>query len=390
MRVLIIMSILLCSCGLGWGQNVLFRSIVTYNTHVLNGEYREDIQIRTMDGQTRALNSLTLDVEYNNDLEAWAGGDTVALNWFSEHAGYLRTVSNLSGHYRVLVVSDWDELEGNAWSVTDQWQTLVTLRWTQAQLCDHELTLSPLTDAAAFFVSDPPPDPPEDIVSNWNVNSTSETEHQSVTRIKLFLQGPYQSLSGVMHTMIKDREMIPLLSPYSQDPRSVTSIPDNTVDWVLVTLRRNSDGEDVAYQSAFLRNDGQIINLDGSTSSITLPDEPGDYYVVVRHRNHLAVMSATVQALTENPPASAYDFTGSSDVYYGGASGASELGESVWGAPAGDADGDNSISSADSTAILLPRNTEGFSGTDVNLDGNTTIADYNQSKRNENKTSGVQ
>lgn len=390
MRFTFAIYVLFIICGMASAQSALFRSVVSYNDNTLNGEYREDIQIRSTDGQTRLLNSLTMDVQFNSDLTAWAGGDTVALNWFSDHTGYLRTVSQLDGYYRILVVSDWNDLGSeNAWSVTDEWQTVVTLRWTQNQLVDHMLTLTSSTDAAAFFVSDPPPDPPQAIVTDWDVNNTSETDYRAITRTKLFLQGPYQILTGTMPAVLNDRGIIPLMSPYSQDPRIVGTIPENVVDWVLVCLRRSSDGSDVACKSAFLRNDGQIVNLDGSSTSIELPDEPGDYYVVVRHRNHLAVMTATVRSLTADPPANVYDFTASSASYYNGEAGAVELDQDVWGAPTGDANGDNSVDAADSTLILQHRNTEDYSTTDVNLDGNTTIADYNRSKANKNKISGV-
>ena len=390
MRFLVFICVFLLSSGLARSQSVLFRSIVSYTENTLNGEYQENIQIRVTDGQTRLLNSLTLDVYYNNDLTAWAGEDFVALNWFSDHSGYLRTVSLLDSYYRILVVSDWEDLgSANAWSVTDEWQTLVTLRWTRAQLVDHALHLSADTDAAAFFFSDPPPNPPDDIVSNWNVNNTSESEHQALTRVKIFLEGPYQRLSGVMNIILKQRSMLPLVSPYPQDVRSVSAIPDNVVDWVLVGLRRSSDGSDIANKSAFLRNDGHIINLDGTSTAIALPDDPGDYYVIVRHRNHLAVMTAAAQSLTFEPPASSFDFTADPTAYYSGTSGASELDQGVWGAPAGDASGDNTINAADSSLILQNRNTESYSDTDINLDGNTTIADYNRSKANKNKTSGA-
>ena len=45
----------------------------------------------------------------------------------------------------------------------------------------------------------------------------------------------------------------------------------------------------------FLRNDGHIVADDGTTQQFTMasPEGEKDYYIVVRHRNHLAVMSNT-------------------------------------------------------------------------------------------------
>jgi hypothetical protein len=87
-----------------------------------------------------------------------------------------------------------------------------------------------------------------------------------------------------------------------------TSGTIDIVDWVLLELRSAATpGTVVARKAALIREDGQIVDVDGS-SEVSISGVPvGNYYVVVRHRNHLGVRSATAIALSGT--ASLYDFT---------------------------------------------------------------------------------
>jgi hypothetical protein len=94
-----------------------------------------------------------------------------------------------------------------------------------------------------------------------------------------------------MNTGLSDSGYVPTTSPYS-DAREVSTVPENVVDWVLVKLRTEADSEPISQKSFFLRKDGQVVDVDGTTTELEMPNAPdGDYFVVVRHRNHLAVMS---------------------------------------------------------------------------------------------------
>lgn len=67
---------------------------------------------------------------------------------------------------------------------------------------------------------------------------------------------------------------------------------DAIVDWVFLELRDNSDYTNViATRSALVQRDGDIVDLDG-TSKVFFPDVVADsYFLVVKHRNHLGVMT---------------------------------------------------------------------------------------------------
>jgi hypothetical protein len=116
---------------------------------------------------------------------------------------------------------------------------------------------------------------------------------------------------------------IPTTSPYSENIRTVDAIPNDIVDWVLVELRTTPNGDAVASRSALLHKDGGIVADDGITNEIKLDAPDGDYFIVVKHRNHLAIMSANKISINSTS-STLYDFTTGSDKYYGN-SGAKNL-----------------------------------------------------------------
>ncbi|TDB61103.1 Ig-like domain-containing protein, partial [Arundinibacter roseus] len=135
---------------------------------------------------------------------------------------------------------------------------------------------------------------------------------------KVYLQG---ALFGVFlpDTLMRDdlrlKNLIPTTSPYPDMGligitsanvanitvvnASTTSTNNSIVDWVFVELRSALDSTLVLdSRSALVQRDGDIVEVDG-LSAITFDSAvPGSYYVVVRHRNHLGVMSASPIALS--------------------------------------------------------------------------------------------
>jgi Bacterial Ig domain len=128
---------------------------------------------------------------------------------------------------------------------------------------------------------------------------------------KAYLQG---SLFGIYmpDTLMRDdlrvKGFIPTTSPYpamgmtgititnaattavigASSPSGANAI----VDWVFVELRSGADSTLVVdSRSALIQRDGDIVDVDGVSSVKFSQANAGDYYVVVRHRNHLGVMS---------------------------------------------------------------------------------------------------
>ncbi len=110
--------------------------------------------------------------------------------------------------------------------------------------------------------------------------------------VVVFLEGSYSS--GTMSTSLNGT--LPTDSPYAEDPRSVTSIPADVVDWALLELRdKNNSSDIIASRSAFILKTGQIVDLNGVDPVNFLTPED-DYFIAVKHRNHLKILSSNAVA----------------------------------------------------------------------------------------------
>jgi hypothetical protein len=196
-----------------------------------------------------------------------------------------------------------------------------------------------------------------------------------LVQAKVFLEGAYDSENDEMSTSLQSGGYIPTTSPYSEDQRQVSSIPADITDWVLVQLRETESGPVVASRSAFLHKDGRIVADDGITGQINLDRNAGNYYIVIRHNNHLAVMSATTISLN-GVTSILYNFTSGSDQFYG-TGGAKEMETGVWGMYGGNADNaNNMINIWDYISIRGELAQSGYHLGDVDLSGVVNIWDY--------------
>ena len=183
---------------------------------------------------------------------------------------------------------------------------------------------------------------------------------------KVRLQGPYDTNTHEMTTALNTASNIPLTSPYADDPRRVSAIPSKATDWVLLQLQRSTNSTPFFSKSVFLGQDGNLLS-DGGATNLMLEASTGSYYVVVKHRNHLAGMSANPAPFTNRFVS--YDFTLDADQYYGNTNGAIQLESHVWGLIAGDADGDGEILGVDALLYNAQTNSTGYKRADFNLDG---------------------
>ncbi len=211
----------------------------------------------------------------------------------------------------------------------------------------------------------------------------SDENHSVLLKVKVFLEGPYNNNTHIMNTDIN--QYIPATSPYSEDPRTVNAVPQDVVDWVLLQVRNTVSGSNLVSKSLFLHKDGRLVNDDGIDDKITLPVPDGNYYIIVKHRNHLSVMSANSIALN-SVTVTTYDFTSGVDKYYG-SEGATELENGVWGMWSGDADGSGVVDAADRNSTWNDRNKSGYENSDVNLSGVVDAGDRNKTWNNRNKNS---
>ena len=198
--------------------------------------------------------------------------------------------------------------------------------------------------------------------------------------IKVFLQGPYSS--GAMNTTLQTSSLIPTSQPYNCNPwnyngsESLSNIPSGVADWILVELRSDINTA-VQTRAAFLISNGSIHDIDGSdhVNFNGIPD--GSYYIVIKHRNHLAVMSASTVSLP-NTSGTVYDFTTGQTKAHG-TNPMIALDGGKYGMIAGDANSDGQVTTLDYNFWLPNARAAktGCSNTDENLDGLNTTLDYN-------------
>lgn len=255
----------------------------------------------------------------------------------------------------------------------------------------------------------------------WQITVRDVDDARAINlNLRVLLQGAYDAKTQLMRNDLAQKGLVPKLQPYGElktafgyAPSSIMPSPfdykgtetvsaavlalqgaDAAVDWVLIELRDLFDpSKRIAATAAMLQRDGDIVDpVTGSKTVKVNNINDGMYYVMVRHRNHLAVMTDMPVVVTQAGIASV-DFSITSTKVYGGAaarvlSGTRAL---LW---AGDVNNSNSIIASgpgsDSGIILgailvAPENTQvnagfrlsGYYATDLNMDGVTVYTGPN-------------
>jgi hypothetical protein len=179
-------------------------------------------------------------------------------------------------------------------------------------------------------------------------NQKANTLLNDSLSIRVYLQGPLVNNGNLVHegrplmrdnlrqSPFNNKRYIPLQSPYAFDPyytmmseryspvglqtniildSTIFNIsgPDAIVDWVFVEVRNQFNYNHVlATRSCLLQRDGDLVDLDG-VSKLSIPNlTVTEGYIVIKHRNHLAVMSKVVSFETiidfTNPSFLSFDY----------------------------------------------------------------------------------
>ncbi|WP_018620617.1 Ig-like domain-containing protein [Spirosoma luteum] len=150
---------------------------------------------------------------------------------------------------------------------------------------------------------------------------------------QVYLQGALFGVTSpnvLMRDDLRSKGHIPLTHPYgyltpitataAMNP-SVTAVtgPNAIADWVFVELRDSFNPSIVVdSRAALLQRDGDIVDVDGVSPVQFGQVNPGSYYVAVRHRNHLGVMSLNALPMSattttvdfRNPNTPTFTYTG--------------------------------------------------------------------------------
>jgi hypothetical protein len=147
-----------------------------------------------------------------------------------------------------------------------------------------------------------------------------------VFKAKIMLQGAYNKNTGEMD---QDLYAAGYLNkpPVNEYPFNLTNfnytgigdVPDSAVDWVMLEFREGPFEPAKFYKPAFVDRYGQIIDTAG-VFGVTISERDGiaegnsaNLNVVIRHRNHMPVMTRNLRFDTSNSKI-VYDFTRFSDI----------------------------------------------------------------------------
>jgi agmatine deiminase len=201
-------------------------------------------------------------------------------------------------------------------------------------------------------------------------------------QIKLQLSGAYNNATQTMHTTLRNHNLLPHTQPYNTAPwnyngnESAYSLSSEVVDWVLVELRDALNPSNiVARKAALLYRDGTLHHADGTQLSFGTTINNGNYYIAIKHRNHLPIMSAEPVSLPNSTP---YDFGASPSNTWGNEGQLQNVATATWALPPADITQNGIISVADFNQYTTQSNstTNGYYSADLDLNGIVDTLDF--------------
>lgn len=215
--------------------------------------------------------------------------------------------------------------------------------------------------------------------------------------VKVFLEGPYSS--GFLNDDLRSGNLLPTSEPYTGlgfnhvngggNESCLASVfategNDAIVDWVMVELRDKNDPTQILYtRSALLQRDGDVVDTDGTSALDFRLAASDDYFVAVRHRNHLSIM--TNMAVNLSGTSVNLNFTDGSVATHG-TNAQKEIEMGVFALWAADLDASGSIDAADRSEAWNKRNQTSYQSSDATMNGSTDAADRSVTWNNRNLT----
>ena len=184
-----------------------------------------------------------------------------------------------------------------------------------------------------------------------------------------------------MNTYLRDAEfngsqtgygVLPATDPYLGTITVSNGLPEGMVDWILVELRATTNGATIAQAVGCLMENGNVTDTTGVNGLAFTGLESGiPYYVVVKHRNHLAVMSNAAVSIDEadNFSSNEHDFTVSGAAYGGNTLAVKQVG-SDYAMIAGDGDGNEQVQTTDKSSTWVGQTGQsGYKEADYDMNG---------------------
>lgn len=248
------------------------------------------------------INSFDKNLSVVSSIEYWdINGTTsakISLTWES-----MSNINSLtSGKLQNLTIAGWD---GAKWVNIPSTIDAVSILGNASNLTAGSITTNSEITPDAF-----------------SVYTLASVKDRILVSTKVYLQGAWNGTS--MNTTLNSLNLIPLKQPYNQPPfnysgtETVASIPSDVVDWVLVKLLSNdSQNTLLGTRAAFLRSNGMVVDLDGTSPVEFKGLSSGNYKIAVFHRNHIPVLSSSAVPVSyDEDNVQLYDFTTSQNQAY--------------------------------------------------------------------------
>ena len=205
---------------------------------------------------------------------------------------------------------------------------------------------------------------------------------------KTYLQGAFETNTGKMSNYYGQNNLLPVAQPYSYfthlgsgGESTTNAILTNNdanngiTDWIFLELRDKNNAATRLYtRVGLLQKDGDIVDMDGASPISFTSATADNYYIAVRHRNHLGFRTLNTVALSAT--AINLNFTNNS-IALNGVAASTIVATNTYAMVAADGNKDGSIDGLDSAIWEVQNGTfdEYLNNTDYNLDGSVDALD---------------
>ncbi len=221
--------------------------------------------------------------------------------------------------------------------------------------------------------------------NNCTINFVIDNTSVSGLFIKAnaILEGAYDSNSNTMHTLLFDNNLLPFMQPYNTAPwyyegiETLSASYSNIVDWVLLEARSANDSYTIiAQKAALLLSDGSIVSADMISDGVYFDNLTANqsYYLSVKHRNHIGLLSAT----PINVPNIATFYFSDANNLLGSNTQGTLLNTTTTALISSDYNSNGIITVFDFNGYITETaQLNSYNWGDYNLDGNVTVIDFN-------------
>ncbi|WP_299440134.1 M60 family peptidase N-terminal accessory domain-containing protein [uncultured Aquimarina sp.] len=219
----------------------------------------------------------------------------------------------------------------------------------------------------------------------WTITDSNVLDCEVEISPVVYLQGaalnPNTGEEGLMRDDLRVAGLIPITSPYADaltcDSNVFNVTGNNAIaDWVWIELRDATNTTTIiGSRSALLKRDGKIVDVDGVSTVKVKTNVVGDYYVVVRHRNHLGIRAQNPKSFTSTPVI--VDLSIDASKVVGGANALQLMPNGKYAVIVGDYDENGQVQNADVNAVIQLLGGSGYNKSDMDMNGQIQNTDVN-------------